>query len=49
MPTKPCFDGRGRLLVTTASRGIDLAQEPAAGHLLAIDVPGASLTTIAAV
>jgi sugar lactone lactonase YvrE len=49
MPTKPCFDGRGRLLVTTASRGIDLVREPAAGHLLSLDVPGASRTAIAAV
>jgi sugar lactone lactonase YvrE len=49
MPTKPCFDGGGRLLVTTASRGIDLSRQPAAGHLLALDVPGAALTAIAAV
>lgn len=48
MPTKPCFDGRERLVVTTASRGIDLAQEPAAGHLLALDIAGAPITAIAA-
>lgn len=49
LPTKPCFDGCGRLLVTTASRGIDLAHEPAAGHLLWLDVAGAPITAIAAI
>lgn len=49
MPTKPCFDGRGRLVVTTASRGIDLAQEQAAGHLLALDIAGAPIIALAAV
>jgi len=49
MPTKPCFDGGSRMLVTTASLGVDLKVEPAAGHLLATEVPGASFTAIAAV
>lgn len=49
MPTKPCFDAWGRLLVTTASRDISLTLEPAAGHLLALSVPDATVTALAAV
>ncbi len=49
MPTKLCFNASNRLFITTASRGIDRAREPAAGRMLGLDMAGATITALAAV
>lgn len=47
LPTKPCFDDRGQLWVTTASRGVDLSVEPLAGMTLLISAGNGATTSLA--